>query len=187
MHWGDSRDREAAAEPAVLQRCLACYVRDHTMKSCQPLGSGLINKAFRAAQESDKPQHSKPFPGTQGAFLHLVGIGVAVVYPQAARQKCKAHLLWTLWRYPSGMGVSDYMYCIAFRFPHFSALWKDCGSAFLFPVRLKVGRPSWPAALRSHFIRPLSTHPWDNNDPSYHSPALCKVFPFVSGTIDYEQ
>lgn len=59
----DSRDQEAAAEPVVLQRCLACYVRDHTMKSCQPLGSGLINKAFRAAQESDKPQHSKPFPG----------------------------------------------------------------------------------------------------------------------------
>lgn len=64
----DSRDQEAAAEPAVLQRCLACYVRDHTMKSCQPLGSGLVNKAFRAAQESDKPQHSKPFPGTQGAL-----------------------------------------------------------------------------------------------------------------------
>ena len=58
-------------ESEILWRFLACYVRDHTMKSCQPLGSRLINKAFRAMQESDKPQHSMLFPGTLGGFSFI--------------------------------------------------------------------------------------------------------------------
>lgn len=33
-----------------FMRCLACYVRDHIMKSQPPLGSGRVNNVFLATK-----------------------------------------------------------------------------------------------------------------------------------------
>lgn len=89
----DAWDQEAAAEPVALWRGLACYVRDRTMKSCQPRGSRFISKTFQAMQESDKPQHSMVFPDIHGAFLDRVSMSVAIVFPQTARTEVQASVL----------------------------------------------------------------------------------------------
>lgn len=145
----DARDQEAAAEPVALWRG---YVRDRTMKSCQPWGSRLINKTFRAMQESDKPQHSMVFPDIHGAFLDIVSMSVAIVFPQTARTEVQAYVLWSPVAPPQWHGLLDYRHCqcrVSLCTSQDSWCIPDCQRGFFFLKKVR-GREGSSFVPKSH-------------------------------------
>lgn len=83
-----SRDQEAAAEPVVLWRCLAASSETTLWSHANHWDQGSstkLSEQCKSPRNLSIPCRSLALRG----FLHLVSVGMAAVYPQAARAQVR--------------------------------------------------------------------------------------------------